>query len=36
LVAASLIFLMSAVRAYLGWEDLRTLITQLTKPKASL
>ena len=36
LVAASLIFLMSAVRACRGWEDVRTLITQLTKPKASL
>jgi uncharacterized membrane protein YphA (DoxX/SURF4 family) len=33
LTAASLIFLMSAVRAYLGRTDVRPLITHLTKPK---
>jgi uncharacterized membrane protein YphA (DoxX/SURF4 family) len=33
LAAASLIFLMSAVRAYLGRTDVRSLITHLTKPK---
>lgn len=35
LAAASTIFLMSAVRAYLGREDVRSLITHLTKPKES-
>lgn len=33
LAAASLIFLMSAVRAYLGRTDVRALIAHLTKPK---
>jgi uncharacterized membrane protein YphA (DoxX/SURF4 family) len=33
LAAASLIFLMSAVRAYLGRTDVRSLITHLTTPK---
>ncbi|CAM8631153.1 COG2259 Predicted membrane protein [Burkholderiales bacterium] len=35
LAAASLIFLMSTVRAYLGWEDLRVLISGLIKTKES-
>jgi uncharacterized membrane protein YphA (DoxX/SURF4 family) len=35
LAAASVIFLMSAVRAYLGREDVRSLIAHLTKPKES-
>jgi uncharacterized membrane protein YphA (DoxX/SURF4 family) len=35
LAAASTIFLMSAVRAYNGREDVRSLITHLTKPKES-
>jgi len=35
LAAASLIFLMSAVRAYLGWEDVRTLIRHPIETKES-
>jgi uncharacterized membrane protein YphA (DoxX/SURF4 family) len=35
LAMASVIFLMSAGRAYLGWEDMRMLIAHLTKPKSS-
>ena len=35
LAAAGTIFLMSAVRAYNGREDVRSLITHLTKPKES-
>jgi len=35
LAAASLIFLMSAVRAYLGRTDVRSLIAHLTEPKES-
>ena len=35
LAAASLIFLISAVRAYLGRAEVRSLIAQLTKPKGS-
>ena len=35
LAAASLIFLMSTVRAYLGWEDVRVLISGLIKTKES-
>jgi hypothetical protein len=33
LAAASLIFVMSAVRAYLGRTDVRSLISHLTKRK---
>ena len=35
LAAASAIFLMCVVRAYLGRDDVRTLIAHLTRPKAS-
>jgi uncharacterized membrane protein YphA (DoxX/SURF4 family) len=35
LAAASLIFLISAVRAYLGRAEVRSLIAQLIKPKGS-